>query len=268
MTQIKNNINTYADLTAYNADTNKDYPNVSYIVASDDVKYSNPVMYVTFNVTSPTKVIVTYEPAAFVKIELNGQEIELVDTYKYDFGARGTYTLKYTLASETAIPDKTWGWCNEAVSFSGILNTITSIGTSAFFGCKFTSVDIPDSVLTIGSTAFSTMNRLQSVTIGNGVTSIGDSAFFQNTNVRSVTIGNGIRSIGSSAFDTVGGTTDSTKCTFTILATTPPTLGNDYNVFTTARVKAIYVPAESVAAYQAANNWSSYASIIQAIPSV
>ena len=31
MTQIKNNINTYADLTAYNNDLNKEYPNISYI---------------------------------------------------------------------------------------------------------------------------------------------------------------------------------------------------------------------------------------------
>ena len=36
---IANNINTYADLTAYNADTNKDYPNVSYIEGTDEVKY-------------------------------------------------------------------------------------------------------------------------------------------------------------------------------------------------------------------------------------
>ena len=37
MSTIKNNINTYADLTAYNADTNKEYPNVSYIQGTDNV---------------------------------------------------------------------------------------------------------------------------------------------------------------------------------------------------------------------------------------
>lgn len=45
MTQIKNNINTYADLTAYNADTNKDYPNVSYIEGTDEVKWAEDPYY-------------------------------------------------------------------------------------------------------------------------------------------------------------------------------------------------------------------------------
>ena len=37
MSTIANNINTYADLTAYNADTNKEYPNVSYIQGTNNV---------------------------------------------------------------------------------------------------------------------------------------------------------------------------------------------------------------------------------------
>ena len=32
MTKILNHINTYADLTAYNNDMGKDFPNISYIV--------------------------------------------------------------------------------------------------------------------------------------------------------------------------------------------------------------------------------------------
>ena len=42
-------------------------------------------------------------------------EIELVDTNNYDFGAKGKYTLKYTLVNETEIPDKSWGWCYELI---------------------------------------------------------------------------------------------------------------------------------------------------------
>ena len=45
MTKILNHINTYADLTAYNNDTNKDYPNVSYIVEDDIVLFDNEVKY-------------------------------------------------------------------------------------------------------------------------------------------------------------------------------------------------------------------------------
>ena len=39
MSTIKNHINTYADLTAYNADTEKDFPNVSYIEEDDIVLF-------------------------------------------------------------------------------------------------------------------------------------------------------------------------------------------------------------------------------------
>ena len=37
MSTIKNNINTYATQSAYDADTNKEYPNVSYIQGTDNV---------------------------------------------------------------------------------------------------------------------------------------------------------------------------------------------------------------------------------------
>ena len=43
--KILNHINTYADLTAYNADMEKDYPNVSYIQGSDEVKWKKEPDY-------------------------------------------------------------------------------------------------------------------------------------------------------------------------------------------------------------------------------
>lgn len=35
----KNNINKYTDATAYDGDSNKDYPNVSYITATGEIRY-------------------------------------------------------------------------------------------------------------------------------------------------------------------------------------------------------------------------------------
>lgn len=56
--------------------------------------------------------------------------------------------------------------------------TITSIGSSAFRGCtSLTSVTLPKSINSIGSSAFSGCTRLTSVTIPDSVTSISDSAF-------------------------------------------------------------------------------------------
>ena len=59
-----------------------------------------------------------------------------------------------------------------------IPNSVTSIGSSAFYGCSgLTSITIPNSVTSIGSYAFSGCSGLTSVTIPNSVTSIGGYAF-------------------------------------------------------------------------------------------
>ncbi len=60
-----------------------------------------------------------------------------------------------------------------------IPESVTSIGKSAFYGCKgLTSVTIPNSVTSIGSSAFSGCTGLTSITIPNSVTSIDGSAFY------------------------------------------------------------------------------------------
>lgn len=57
------------------------------------------------------------------------------------------------------------------------MSGVTSIGGYAFFLTNLIEVDIPDSVLSIGSYAFFQCPSLSSISIGSGVTSIGDSAF-------------------------------------------------------------------------------------------
>ena len=82
-----------------------------------------------------------------------------------------------------------------------IPNSVTSIGSSAFFNCSgLTSINIPNSVTSIGYDAFWGCFGLTSITIPNSVTSIGDDAFFNCSGLTSVTIGSGVTSIGSSAF--------------------------------------------------------------------
>jgi hypothetical protein len=68
-----------------------------------------------------------------------------------------------------------------------------------FSGKKLVSVNIPNSVTTIGDGAFSA-NQLTSVTIPNSVTHIGQGAFYSNEQLTSITIGNGVTSIGTEAF--------------------------------------------------------------------
>ena len=68
-----------------------------------------------------------------------------------------------------------------------IPNSVTSIGGSAFSDCNgLTSITIPNSVTGIGGYAFNKCSSLTNVTIGNSVASIGESAFSGCDKIRSV----------------------------------------------------------------------------------
>ncbi|MBQ0136403.1 MAG: leucine-rich repeat domain-containing protein, partial [Bacteroidales bacterium] len=82
-----------------------------------------------------------------------------------------------------------------------IPNSVTTIGYSAFSYCYgLTSVTIGNSVTTIGGLAFCGCSGLTSVTIPNSVTTIGDYAIYGCSGLTSVTIGNSVTTIGQGAF--------------------------------------------------------------------
>ena len=109
---------------------------------------------------------------------------------------------------------------------------LTLLGGGCFNGCKFTTIDIPDSCTTMQSNVFIGMYTLTSITIGTGIQSI-DRSF-----------------------------TNSSNYTLTIKATTPPSFVNTG----CRKPTVIYVPSASVSDYQTDAGWSNWADVIQAIP--
>ena len=82
--------------------------------------------------------------------------------------------------------------CPGAFAAYTIPDSVTSIGGSAFRGCaSLTSVTIPDSVTCIGDWAFSRCESLTSVTIPDSVTSIGDCAFVSCTSLTGIWVAEG-----------------------------------------------------------------------------
>ena len=82
-----------------------------------------------------------------------------------------------------------------------IPDSVTTIGGSAFYECtSLTSITIPDSVTSIGYGAFRDCTSITSITIPDSVNSIGGGAFADCTSLTSITIGDSVTSIGRFAF--------------------------------------------------------------------
>ena len=186
-------------------------------------------------------------------------------------------------ASLTSIGDGAFNGCKSLTSVVNFENTqLTRVIYGAFSGCTLLAgITLPDTLTSIYDRAFEVCSSLTEITLPAGVTSIGNYAFNGCTSLAGITLPASLTSIGDYAFrnctslagitlpDTLtsigGGAFNGCKSLqyIRIEATTPPTLSNTDAIPPT--IRAIYVPDASVEAYQAATNWSSFASKIKGI---
>ena len=90
---------------------------------------------------------------------------------------------------------------NQNIKSYVIPSSVTSIGDSAFSGCRSLSeIVIPSSVTSIGDSAFSSCSSLSEIVIPSSVTSIGDWAFFGCDFLSEIVIPSSVTSIGDCVF--------------------------------------------------------------------
>ena len=132
--------------------------------------------------------------------------------------------------SVTSIGSHAFGGCTGLTSINWNAENCQSISYNAFIDCpiekfafgesvkvipdgccggmnRLTSIEIPNSVMSIGNAAFKGCSSLTSVEISNGVTSIGEAAFNGCTGLSSIEISNSVTSIGYRAFSNCTGLT-------------------------------------------------------------
>ena len=129
------------------------------------------------------------------------------------------------------------------------------IGNNSFIYCEsLKTIDIPNSVLSIGGSAFQGCSNLVSAKIGDNVQKIDYYEFCDCTRLEKVVIGAGMNKIGMRTF--LG--CNQLK-SVTMMNPDVPTLAGDgfsnYNA-------TVYVPAQSVDAYKAAENWNNFTNIV------
>ena len=125
---------------------------------------------------------------------------------EFEMPASGVLEIPATYQGKTvtSIDSQAFRGRTDIVGSVVIPDSVTSIGGSAFSYCSaLTSINIPDDVTSIGSSAFFNCSALTSITIPDSVTSIRERAFNGCSSLETVEISDAsqLTSIRSSAFD-------------------------------------------------------------------
>lgn len=231
-------------------DNGNKYKKMAHYVSSDNVNWCLEG-YITGDLIAEGAI----DCATFLHLEYNSNCRTNCDKSGY------TYTKYCGEATSTTITYDDYLWSKSYISAMTIGDCVTDIDSGV--GDSLRILNLGNSVQHIGNTAFQ-WNRISNLVIPDSVTSIGNTAFGNSYSLRTIEIGSGITSIGDGAFKRYTGATGVLE-SVTIKAVTPPTAGS--SIFSNQNTAfVIYVPTESVEAYKVASGWSTYASKIQPIP--
>lgn len=196
----------------------------------------------------------------------------------------------------SSISNEAFNGCSNLTSVI-IPSSVNNIGAGAFYGAGLTDINIPTSVTTIGESAFK-HTALNSVSFPNSVTSVGNGIFYATNLTQPVynstlfaymppsyqgnySIPTGINNISSSSFADCASLTSvsvpnsvtsiddfafagcSSLTSMTVELETPLSLYSQTFLFCSLNNATLYVPIGSKAAYEAANYWNDFGTIVE-----
>ena len=193
-----------------------------------------------YSITQKTTFI-----AVFEEIEETLQTPS-VSLFRFENGMLTGYSGTDT---EIVIPS-TYSLDQEGNVIEGDDFLVTSIGERAFYYSGITSIEIPNTVTSIGAEAFRYCENLTSITIPDNVETLGDYAFAACKGLIRIDIGAGVTTIGNNVF--------SGCSAVEVMIIRTATLPQVSNIVISNSNSKIYVPEELVSTYMTTSPWSKY----------
>ena len=138
-----------------------------------------------------------------------------------------------------------------------IPNSVITIGWSAFLGCEsLVSVDIGDNVEVIDMCAFAACRSLISICIPDNVKTIKDRAFTECASLKSLTIGKSVTQIGNLSFS------QNSLETITCKAIQVPSITSTTFSYVPCSSATLYVLPSLLDQYKTTNGWNKFGNIL------
>ena len=172
--------------------------------------------------------------------------VKIVDNFVYKITSNSPRTVSLVSylgnSSSVVIPSKVTIGISEY--------SVTDIADYTFYNSTLVSIELPNTIASIGNYTFYNCTNLTSINMPSSVTSIGNNAFYNCSNLQSLNIPTSVTSIGSNVLDLCNNLSY-----ISISSSTPPTITQSTFTNFDASIP-IYIPCGSLSNYTSTDYWN------------